>query len=92
MGGDIRDEQGNTAHDPSDGELATRASEETLATRPSFPVLDPSRNAGKVGNMDGACPNRNIPKHDGGPLDGPGPQRVKTGEAVGSELEDLAFT
>ena len=42
---DIRDENGNIAHDPSDDEMAPHLSEATLATHTPFPALDPTWNA-----------------------------------------------
>ena len=45
-----------------------------------------------MGNAESIFPNPISLKRDGEPLDGPDPQRVKTGEATDGAMEDQAFS
>ena len=91
-GAAIRDQDGNTTSDQSGDELIPPAPHATLVDQTSFPIMDPTWNKERGGNMGGRCPNPSSPKRDGDPLDEPDSKMAQAGEAAESEMEDQAFT
>ena len=89
---DIRDEKGNRYQGPPADGLSPPASKGTLAAHLLSPKLDPNWNTDKAGNQDGACPNPNNPRREGGALPEPALQRFKTEGAKEKEKDDEAFS
>ena len=58
---DIRDQDGDIAHDPSNYEPIPKVSQETLSTRSFASLIDSTRNSERGENTEDTCPNPDAP-------------------------------